>query len=165
MRYVLLSLCNILFRFIVFEFVYRIPIYCYHFRPDSGPTREQGQGKPGNIPEICNTQSGRSISFHSHKSSHMLSIFSFLTRQVCEVLSCEVSVYPLTINYLDRFLEKKPAIRKQQLQLVGVVCLLIASKIRQCKTISVDQLCYMTDNSVTSTEILVSYFQCQVRIR
>ena len=76
--------------------------------------------------------------------------------QVCEELKCEEVTFPLAVNYLDRFILTTPDIRKYQLQLVAVVCLLIASKLRQCDPLDLNDLSYMTDNSVTVTQILVS---------
>lgn len=57
---------------------------------------------------------------------------------------------------MDRFLLASPEIRKYQLQLIAVVCLLIASKIRQCQAINPYDLSYMTDNSVEVEQILVT---------
>ena len=76
--------------------------------------------------------------------------------QVCEEQSCEDQVFPLAVNFLDRFL-CACAISRRQLQLSGAVCLLIASKIRQCHLISIDLLCYYTDHSVTPEEMKVSH--------
>lgn len=59
------------------------------------------------------------------------------------------------MNYVDRILSGMK-IRKSQLQLVGAVCLFIASKFRQCKTLHSDVLSYFTDYSVTTQEIIVS---------
>ncbi|KAI2807992.1 G1/S-specific cyclin-D1, partial [Blomia tropicalis] len=74
--------------------------------------------------------------------------------EVCEELKCEEVTFPLAVNYLDRFLLASPEIRKYQLQLIAVVSLLIASKIRQCQAINPYDLSYMTDNSVEVEQIL-----------
>ncbi|KAB7501132.1 G1/S-specific cyclin-D2 [Armadillidium nasatum] len=44
-------------------------------------------------------------------------------------------------------------LERTQLQLVGAVCLLIASKIRQCRALSIELLAYYTENSVSYDEI------------
>ncbi|KAJ9601044.1 hypothetical protein L9F63_000779, partial [Diploptera punctata] len=72
--------------------------------------------------------------------------------EVCEEQSCEDQVFPLAVNFLDRFL-CSCNISRRQLQLVGAVCLLLSSKIRQCHSLSVDLLCFYTDNSVTPQEM------------
>lgn len=79
--------------------------------------------------------------------------------EVCEEQMCEDQILPLAVNYMDRFLCVCP-IKKQQLQLLGATCLLIASKIRSTNTLPVELLCAYTDYSVTyehmiSWELLV----------
>jgi len=48
--------------------------------------------------------------------------------QVCEEQRCEEDVFPLSMNYLDRFLSVQ-AIRRTQLQSLGAACMLLASKV------------------------------------
>ncbi|CAG2119399.1 unnamed protein product, partial [Medioppia subpectinata] len=72
---------------------------------------------------------------------------------VCEETNCEEVVFPVAMNFLDRFLVGTD-IRKNQLQLVGVVCLLIASKLRQCQILDPHVLSYFTDYSVSVEEII-----------
>lgn len=55
---------------------------------------------------------------------------------------------------MDRFL-CVCAIKRQQLQLLGATCLLIASKVRS-STLPVDLLCAYTDYSVTTEMLIVS---------
>ncbi|CAG2164914.1 unnamed protein product [Oppiella nova] len=74
--------------------------------------------------------------------------------EVCEENQCEEVVFPVAMNFLDRFLVCTD-IRKSQLQLVGVVCLLIASKLRQCQTLDPHVLSYFTDYSVSVEEIIM----------
>lgn len=47
-------------------------------------------------------------------------------------------------------------ISRQQFQLLGAVCLLLATKIRQCYALTTDLLCAYTDYSVSPDEIRVS---------
>ncbi|XP_018326730.1 G1/S-specific cyclin-D2-like [Agrilus planipennis] len=79
--------------------------------------------------------------------------------EVCEEQMCEDQILPLAINYMDRFL-CVCAIKRQQLQLLGATCLLIASKFRSSSVLTIDLLCAYTDYSVTydhisSWEVLV----------
>ncbi|GLH14093.1 G1/S-specific cyclin-E [Gryllus bimaculatus] len=72
--------------------------------------------------------------------------------EVCEEQRCEDQVFPLAVNLLDRFL-CACAISRRQLQLAGAVCLLLASKVRQCHALSVDLLCAYTDHSITPADM------------
>ncbi|KPJ01977.1 PREDICTED: G1/S-specific cyclin-D2-like [Papilio xuthus] len=72
--------------------------------------------------------------------------------EVCEEQQCEEQVFPLAVSYMDRFLSHR-AISRQQLQLLAVTALLLASKFRQCHPLSVDLLCAYTDNSVYPNEV------------
>ncbi|XP_064488898.1 G1/S-specific cyclin-D3-like isoform X2 [Ornithodoros turicata] len=73
--------------------------------------------------------------------------------EVCEEEQCRPEVYPLAMNCLDRFLSVI-SIRKSQLQLTGAVCMLLASKFRQTKPLSLERLCMYTAHSVTREEIM-----------
>lgn len=75
--------------------------------------------------------------------------------QVCDEQKCEEQVFPLAVNFMDRFLCSRK-ISRTQFQLLGTVCLLLSSKIRQCTALSAELLCAYTDNCVTTDQILVS---------
>jgi len=64
-------------------------------------------------------------------------------------------VFCVAINLMDRFL-CKCQIRKSQLQLLGAVCVLIASKIREPRPIPGGDLIKYTDDSITADELKVS---------
>ncbi|XP_056642350.1 G1/S-specific cyclin-D2-like [Diorhabda sublineata] len=72
--------------------------------------------------------------------------------EVCEEQMCEDQVLPLAINIMDRFLCICP-IKKQQLQLLGATCLLIATKVRSTNMLPIDLLSAYTDYSVTYEHI------------
>ncbi|CAK1551814.1 unnamed protein product [Leptosia nina] len=72
--------------------------------------------------------------------------------EVCEEQQCEEQVFPLAVSYVDRFLAQV-AISRQQLQLLAVTALLVASKFRQCHALSIDLLCAYTDSSVLPHEV------------
>mmetsp|Transcript_30069 Transcript_30069/g.58751 ORF Transcript_30069/g.58751 Transcript_30069/m.58751 type:complete len:454 (+) Transcript_30069:127-1488(+) len=59
----------------------------------------------------------------------------------------------LSTNYVDRFLTVMPVMRGR-LQLVGVSCMLIASKYEEIFAPQVDDFVYITDNTYSSTELL-----------
>ncbi|XP_065158427.1 G1/S-specific cyclin-D2-like [Atheta coriaria] len=72
--------------------------------------------------------------------------------EVCEEQMCEDQVLPLAINYMDRFL-CACNIKRQQLQMLGATCLLLASKVRSSSHLPIDLLCAYTDYSVTHEHI------------
>eukprot|EP00096_Caligus_rogercresseyi_P008351 TRINITY_DN2702_c0_g1_i2.p1 TRINITY_DN2702_c0_g1~~TRINITY_DN2702_c0_g1_i2.p1 ORF type:complete len:367 (+),score=88.48 TRINITY_DN2702_c0_g1_i2:211-1311(+) len=72
--------------------------------------------------------------------------------QLCQELSCAPEVFCLAMNYMDRFLSRVP-VDKSKLQLVGAVCLLVASKFRETRPILGERLIFYTDFSITSEEI------------
>jgi hypothetical protein len=76
---------------------------------------------------------------------------------------CEDQVLPLAVNLMDRFL-CVCNIKRQQLQLLGATCLLIASKVRSTNVLPVYLLCAYTDYSV-SCELLVVSFLMLIKLR
>ncbi|KAL5481497.1 hypothetical protein EMCRGX_G021668 [Ephydatia muelleri] len=58
----------------------------------------------------------------------------------------------LSVTLLDRFLAVHP-ILKEELQLVGITALLIASKYEEVCALQVDDLIYVTDNSYTASNV------------
>ncbi|XP_045478690.1 G1/S-specific cyclin-D3-like [Harmonia axyridis] len=73
--------------------------------------------------------------------------------EVCEEQMCEDQVFPLAVNCMDRFLCLCP-IKRNQLQLLGAVCLLIASKLRSTNSFSMEILCAYTDYSVSHSAMV-----------
>jgi len=78
-------------------------------------------------------------------------------------------VLPLTVNLIDRYLEKRTVMRSK-LQLVGVTGMLIASKYEEIYAPEVRDFVYITDRAYTREEILqmesdmlnTLQFQCTV---
>ncbi|KAF5296228.1 hypothetical protein FQA39_LY12565 [Lamprigera yunnana] len=83
---------------------------------------------------------------------YMRNVVATWMMEVCEEQMCEEQVFPLAVNYMDRFL-CMCVIKRQQLQLLGATCLLIASKIRSSTILTVDLLCAYTDYSITHSHI------------
>ncbi|CAN0927074.1 Putative cyclin-A3-1 [Linum grandiflorum] len=59
----------------------------------------------------------------------------------------------LSISYIDRYLSSR-RIRKDELQLLGISCMLVASKYEEICPRSADEFCYITDNTYTNEEKL-----------
>nr|XP_061809332.1 G1/S-specific cyclin-D2-like isoform X2 [Nerophis lumbriciformis] len=76
-----------------------------------------------------------------------------MRRIVCEAENSEEQIFPLAVNYLDRFLSLMPT-QKNHLQLLGAVCMFLASKVKDSRPLSAETLCMYTDNSISPTELL-----------
>jgi cyclin-A len=59
----------------------------------------------------------------------------------------------LAIAHMDRFLSLR-RIEKDELQLLGVTCLLIASKYEEINPPAIDRFAYVTDNACTVEDIV-----------
>ncbi|BAT82102.1 hypothetical protein VIGAN_03205900 [Vigna angularis var. angularis] len=59
----------------------------------------------------------------------------------------------LTVNYIDRYLSGN-AMNRQRLQLLGVSCMMIASKYEEICAPEVEDFCYITDNTYLKEELL-----------
>ncbi|CAH8363173.1 unnamed protein product [Eruca vesicaria subsp. sativa] len=59
----------------------------------------------------------------------------------------------LTVNLIDRFLSNN-YIEKRRLQLLGVTCMLIASKYEEICAPRLEEFCFITDNTYTRLEVV-----------
>ncbi|XP_040193635.1 G1/S-specific cyclin-D3 isoform X2 [Rana temporaria] len=82
----------------------------------------------------------------------MQEILAHWILEVCEDQQCEYVVFPLAMSYIRKCLSLFP-VEKRNLQLLGTVCVLLASKMKDMVPIKVDTLELYTACSVAATEI------------
>jgi cyclin A len=73
--------------------------------------------------------------------------------EVAEEYKLSNETLHLACNYIDRFLSRC-SVSKKNLQLLGVVCLLVASKYEEKYPPHVDEFVYITDNTYTKEQVL-----------
>lgn len=74
--------------------------------------------------------------------------------EVCEVYHLRRVTYYLTVDYFDRFLSLRPDVPKNQLQLVGVTCLFLASKLEEVYPPRLTEFSYVCDGACSPEDIL-----------
>ncbi len=83
---------------------------------------------------------------------HMRKIVADWLLEVCQELGCQPEVFCLAVSLMDRFLARC-AVSKGQLQLLGCVCLFLASKFRDTAPVPSEKLVMFTDFSVSVEDI------------
>ncbi|XP_076926172.1 cyclin-A2-1-like [Bidens hawaiensis] len=99
-----------------------------------------------------------------HSTDYMKTVQQEITQQmrsilidwlveVCEEYGLASETFYLTVALTDIYLSKK-CIGKRRLQLVGITCMLIASKYEEICAPRVQEFCFITDGTYTRAEVL-----------
>ncbi|XP_047323728.1 putative cyclin-A3-1 [Impatiens glandulifera] len=73
--------------------------------------------------------------------------------EVAEEYKLQSNTLYLSVSYVDKFLSINP-INKKKLQLLGVSSMLIASKFEEINPPTVDDFCYITDNTYRKEDVM-----------
>ncbi|XP_071942631.1 G1/S-specific cyclin-D2-like [Antedon mediterranea] len=73
--------------------------------------------------------------------------------EVCEEQQCEQDVFPLAMNYMDRFLAVC-RLNRNKLQLLGATCMFLASKLKETSPLTAEKLIIYTDKSISYQQLL-----------
>lgn len=91
------------------------------------------------------------LEFLRSETDYNLSIYIYI--QVHYKFELRQETLFLTVNLIDRFLEKHSVVRKK-LQLVGLVAMLLACKYEEVSVPVVDDLVFISDKAYSRQEVL-----------
>lgn len=74
--------------------------------------------------------------------------------EVCEVHRLHRETFYLAVDFIDRYLTVTTDMPKNRLQLIGISCLFIGSKIEEIYPPKLEQFAYVTDGACTAEQIL-----------
>eukprot|EP00761_Pharyngomonas_kirbyi_P014151 gb/GECH01014181.1/.p1 GENE.gb/GECH01014181.1/~~gb/GECH01014181.1/.p1 ORF type:complete len:363 (+),score=56.19 gb/GECH01014181.1/:1-1089(+) len=86
-------------------------------------------------------------------NSRMRAILVDWLNEVAQEYSLKRETLHLTVNFLDRFLSRRP-VSRDRLQLVGITCMLIASKYSEINPPSIEEFVYITDSAYSRLEVI-----------
>jgi len=99
------------------------------------------------------TRSWNCFKVQTEITPQMRSILVDWLIEVTEEYGLTLNTLFLTVNYVDRILDNVP-IPRIKLQLLGVTCMLIASKFEEIHAPMVEDFVYITDNTYSRADIL-----------
>ncbi|RWS27716.1 G1/S-specific cyclin-E-like protein [Leptotrombidium deliense] len=92
---------------------------------------------------------------HPGLQPRMRSILLDWLTEVCEVYRLHRETNYLAIDFIDRYLSSQTQVPKQSLQLIGITCLFIASKIEEIYPPKLSEFAYVTDGACSDDEIII----------
>lgn len=96
----------------------------------------------------------RMLSNHPGIQPRMRAILLDWLIEVCEVYKLHRETFYLAVDYLDRYLSSNIKISKTRLQLIGITCLFVASKVEEIYPPKIGEFAYVTDGACTESDIV-----------
>lgn len=100
--------------------------------------------------ELCHHDSCDADVFHPPPPLHPF--------QVCCDCGCDEAVFPLSVSLMDRFLSVSLSV-PVSLYCLAAGCILIASKLAECDSVTADTLCAAAEYSFQPSNLRVSFLQ------
>lgn len=100
------------------------------------------------------TRNPHALDGHPTLEPRMRTILLGWLMEVCEVNRFHRETYYLAMDLLDRIISSSLDAHKDQLQLIGITCLFIASKVEEMYPPKVAEFAFLTDGACTDKEIL-----------
>lgn len=94
------------------------------------------------------------MSKHPNLQARMRSILIDWLSEVCEVYKLHRETFYLALDFVDRYLSTVTNVPKHDLQLIGITCLLISSKIEEIYPPKLADFSFVTDGACDEADIL-----------
>ena len=91
---------------------------------------------------------------HPNLQARMRSILIDWLSEVCEVYKLHRETFYLALDFVDRYLSTESNVPKHDLQLIGITCLLISSKIEEIYPPKLADFSFVTDGACDESDIL-----------
>lgn len=104
--------------------------------------------------EDSHLRSSSMLDKHPGLQARMRAILLDWLNEVCEVYKLHRETYYLAVDYLDRYLYSSRQVQKTHLQLIGITCLFVASKVEEIYPPKICEFAYVTDGACTEHDIL-----------
>ena len=91
---------------------------------------------------------------HPNLQARMRSILIDWLSEVCEVYKLHRETFYLALDFVDRYLSIESNVPKHDLQLIGITCLLISSKMEEIYPPKLAEFCFVTDGACDEADIL-----------
>lgn len=94
------------------------------------------------------------LAHHPQMRPRMRSMLIDWINEVCEEFHLHRETFFMATNFIDRYLSVTDNIKKHKIQLVGVTCLFIASKIQEIYPPELSTFATVTDGACNELDIL-----------